>query len=80
MDIFSLFALFCHYQITICLDLLAKTFIMIAFIKQFMSLFMNCLLILVKIAKSFASIAETWLEMQSILQSASVNLGTKTKK
>lgn len=62
MVIFSLFALFCHYQITIYLDLLAKTFKMIAFIKQFMFLFMNCLFILAKIAKSLASIAETWPE------------------
>ena len=46
---------------------------MIAFIKQFMSLFMNCLFILAKIAKSLASIAEIWPETQSILQSASAN-------
>ena len=68
MVIFSLFALFCHYQITICLDILAKTFKMIAFIKQFMFLFMNCLFILEKKTKSLASIAELGRKRQAILQ------------
>ena len=41
---------------------------MIAFIKQFMFLFMNCLFILEKKTKSLASIAELGRKRQAILQ------------
>ena len=51
---------------------------MIAFIKQFMFLFMNCLFILAKIAKSLASIAETWLEILNAGKTFNGNGNVKT--